>query len=593
MANRNYQDYLAALARRESGGQPDPYRAVNRAGYLGKYQMGELALIDAGFYKRDGTNSNDFRGEWTGKHGVHSKEDFLNSPQAQEAAVHAYNRAQWRYIRNEKLDTHIGKQYGDGPMLTASGLLAGAHLVGVGNLQKYLESEGKTVPRDGNKVPITRYMQDMAGYEVPFHRPRQDKAAPTQRGEVSQPVQPSAEEAKQAQAPARLGKSRPAEANPGQAVLDYALKHFSKGYEYGRPDEKFSNRSPNSTTDRSRDGRDLDGDGLKGIDCSALVHKALRGAGFQIPGATITTGKLFSKGGGTTPLAEKYFDVLSPGQGRAGQYEPGDILMFASRKNDGRHVGIFQGYDAKGRMQFFGSQVTSGPATETIRPGGAWDGNKTIFLGALRPKAEHFRSHKALATRSDIAEDASLRIQSAASETVGHPPAKAAKPATAAAPSGKPINADGAAQDDVTAFLSRKQPSGTGLQSHAPKADAIEVLWNLRYRHMGMDSVPDPVRQLSQKVQCVCQGLDANQNARVTTYLAERAEKAQLPLQAIGEVLRESHGGRDLLHAVHMDRSRVASADINKALQAALEPALSLHQPAQSHVPHLAARPAH
>lgn len=62
MANRNYQDYLAALARRESGGQPDPYRAVNRAGYLGKYQMGELALIDAGFYKRDRTNSNDFRG---------------------------------------------------------------------------------------------------------------------------------------------------------------------------------------------------------------------------------------------------------------------------------------------------------------------------------------------------------------------------------------------------------------------------------------------------------------------------------------------------------------------------------------------------
>ena len=545
MANRTYQDYLATLAKRESGGQADPYQAVNKHGYLGKYQMGKLALIDAGFYQKDGSSNNDFHDhKWTGKHGVHSREDFLNSPEAQEAAIRSYNRAQWGHIRNKGLDAHLGRQYGDGPTLTPSGLLAGAHLVGVGNLAKYLNSEGKVVPRDGNKVPITRYIEAMAGYDVPVSRPRQAKAKGAHQQHQDSQLSQALPADRPHERPVKVRKPGADTQEPGHAVLAYALEHFSKGYEYGRSDKQWNNRSPNARTDHSRDGRDIDGDGLRGIDCSSLVYKALRGAGFELPGKTLVTSQLFTKRGGPNDFAEKYFDVLTREQGYAKDYQPGDIMMFASRMGEGRHVGIFQGYDAKGQMQFFGSQVSTGPATVTMRRGGDWDGKAQIFLGALRPKAEHFRSIK---QDGDTAEP----------QVGAHQ-----KPA------------------DHQARGKRATPSEQAGQ--AP--DAIEHLWNLRYKHLGADAVPDAIQSLSRKVQQACSAFDALQTARVTHYLADRAEKAQLPLQAIGEVLREAHGGRDLLHAIHQNRSLVASADINKALQAALEPALSLNptiQPTQ------------
>lgn len=568
MANRNYQDYLAALAKRESGGQADPYQAVNKHGYLGKYQMGKLALIDAGFYRKDGSSNNDFHDhKWTGKHGVHSREDFLNSSEAQEAAVHAYNRAQWRTIRKEKLDQFIGQKFGDGPVLTASGLLAGAHLVGVGNLEKYLESGGKVVPRDGNKVPITRYMQEMADYDVPMARARQTRTQSSQIGEIDPVVRRDGHEAQ----PNADMRNKAPEASRAHMVLDYALERFRTGYEYGRGDgnwatQRRNNSSPDGRTDTSRNGQDLDGDGRRGIDCSSLVYQALKGAGFKWRYSYMTTSQLFDKNG-TTADAEKYFQVLSADKGRNKGYEPGDILMFRGNgKKAGQHVGIFQGYDEQGRMQFFGSQVSTGPATATIRPGGTWDGKSMHLLGALRPRAEFFKTQTqegaALSTGKTVAEPALTTSAGKRSKAID---------VTPESQSGTII------ESSVHSTPAKAAPKGK-------QPDAIELLWNLRYKHMGADAVPDAIQSLSRKVQQACSAFDALQTARVTHYLADRAEKAQLPLQAIGEVLREAHGGRDLLHAIHQNRSHVASADINKALQAALEPALSLNptiQPTQ------------
>ncbi len=75
-----YQDFLDALGHRESGGD---YRAVNQFDYLGKYQMGEGALIDTGYYTPDGTSRNDWqKSHFTGKGGIDSKAEFLASPAA-------------------------------------------------------------------------------------------------------------------------------------------------------------------------------------------------------------------------------------------------------------------------------------------------------------------------------------------------------------------------------------------------------------------------------------------------------------------------------------------------------------------------------
>lgn len=158
----NYEDFLRALGYRESGGR---YNIENSYGYLGKYQMGEGALKDAGYYRGDPTRRNDWIGRWTGKDGVWSKEDFLNNPRAQENAIREFHRKMWSYIRALGLERYIGKRV-RGILITESGLLGGAHLLGAGNVKKFLSSGGGRVPRDGYGTPITEYIQKFGGYDI-------------------------------------------------------------------------------------------------------------------------------------------------------------------------------------------------------------------------------------------------------------------------------------------------------------------------------------------------------------------------------------------------------------------------------------------
>ena len=162
MSTGGYDAYLEALALRESSGVQDK---VNDWGYLGLYQMGEAALVDAGYYTADGTAANDWSGTWTGKDGVHSKADFLASAAGQNAAIKAYNAVQWGYITHYGLDAYLGESVG-GVTVTEAGLLAGAHLMGVGNLKNFLQSGGAVVPSDGLGTPITEYFNLFGGYDI-------------------------------------------------------------------------------------------------------------------------------------------------------------------------------------------------------------------------------------------------------------------------------------------------------------------------------------------------------------------------------------------------------------------------------------------
>ena len=71
----------------------------------------------------------------------------------------------WKYIKNLKLDKYIGRIIND-VEITASGLLAGAHLKGVGGLKTYLESDGKNDVKDRKGTPISRYISQFANYDV-------------------------------------------------------------------------------------------------------------------------------------------------------------------------------------------------------------------------------------------------------------------------------------------------------------------------------------------------------------------------------------------------------------------------------------------
>lgn len=211
-------------------------------------------------------------------------------------------------------------------------------------------------------------------------------------------------------------------------VLDEAYRHFElsgKAYEYGRPDMTL-NRSRNPT-DPSRTEQDLDGDGRRGVDCSSLVWRGLKDAGYDVGNTPFATSRLFT-GSTVTDYARTHFDVI-PGSDAAksnGSLQPGDVLMFNS--SHGRHVGIFSGYDAKGHIQFYGAQVSTGPALVSggaggsTAPGGYWNGGDFQIVGALRPKPE-FRTGPAL-----HASEGPVTLDVAASRDTNAQPATARTP---------------------------------------------------------------------------------------------------------------------------------------------------------------------
>jgi integrating conjugative element protein (TIGR03758 family) len=162
IAATGYVDFLKAIAQRESSLNPG---ASNSGGYKGLFQMGTLAMTDAGYYRSNGTGDNTWRGTFTGKNGVTSLNVFMSNPDLQVKAITDYYVKLQGYINYFGLAQHIGKTV-NGTAITLSGLIAGAHLVGIGDLKRYLDSGGTFVPKDNNHVPVTQYIAQFGGYAI-------------------------------------------------------------------------------------------------------------------------------------------------------------------------------------------------------------------------------------------------------------------------------------------------------------------------------------------------------------------------------------------------------------------------------------------
>lgn len=161
---KNLEDFFNDLGLRESSGKAD---VINNYGYLGLYQMGIPALIDAGYYKMEG---NDINNHWesryfTGKDGINNIDDFLQNPEIQKKAMIAYKEKQWEYLENWGIRKYIGKTI-NGIKISPSGILAAAHLVGQVRLEKYLSSNGKNIPKDANGTSVEEYLKKFADYDV-------------------------------------------------------------------------------------------------------------------------------------------------------------------------------------------------------------------------------------------------------------------------------------------------------------------------------------------------------------------------------------------------------------------------------------------
>ena len=137
---KNHNAFLKAVGFRESSGN---YKAVNRFGYLGKYQFGRATLNSLGY--RNITNR-----------------EFLSDPSLQEQAMEDL------LIHNKKiLRRYIRKYSGKnlhGVYITESGILAAAHLAGAGNVKRFFR---KGVDfKDGFGTTMISYMEKFSGYQL-------------------------------------------------------------------------------------------------------------------------------------------------------------------------------------------------------------------------------------------------------------------------------------------------------------------------------------------------------------------------------------------------------------------------------------------
>jgi hypothetical protein len=149
IVHKSLEHFLLSLAHRESGNN---WKIYNKHGFMGKYQIGKMALEDIGITD------------------VHY-DDFKECPEVtfpealQDSAMILLVKKNKMYVRRAI------RMYSDstinGYKITKSGIIAAAHLVGSGSTNKWFRDSGKVDIKDGNGVSITHYMELFAGYNIP------------------------------------------------------------------------------------------------------------------------------------------------------------------------------------------------------------------------------------------------------------------------------------------------------------------------------------------------------------------------------------------------------------------------------------------
>jgi hypothetical protein len=141
-STKTHKMFLDDIGDFESG---NTYNKVNRYGYLGRYQF------------NIGTLNKHLKIKCT-------PQEFIDQPMLQEYAMTEYLLA-----NKKELSKYIGEyQFKTfrGIYITESGVLAAAHLGGAGSVRKFFK--GGEIFKDGNGVPITKYMREFSGYNLKY-----------------------------------------------------------------------------------------------------------------------------------------------------------------------------------------------------------------------------------------------------------------------------------------------------------------------------------------------------------------------------------------------------------------------------------------
>ena len=132
--------FLSAIGRKESSNN---YTAVNRWGYMGKYQFGRKTLDGLGYSHI-------------------TNEEFLSTPFIQEEAMMKLLQSN-KYILRREIRRYSGTAV-NGVYITESGLLAAAHLAGPGNVRMFLKDNINV--RDGFGTSLVNYLDYFSNYPI-------------------------------------------------------------------------------------------------------------------------------------------------------------------------------------------------------------------------------------------------------------------------------------------------------------------------------------------------------------------------------------------------------------------------------------------
>ena len=137
--------FMTAIMQLESSSR---YNVV-KGQYWGAFQMGELARQEIGLSSMP-------------------LDMFIKDNDIQNWAMNKLMHKNYDYLYDVIKEYHIpmrgGKLIGNN-LVTVSGVLAMAHLVGFSATINFIKSNGVIIPEDGNHIPLTKYLQ-LNGYEL-------------------------------------------------------------------------------------------------------------------------------------------------------------------------------------------------------------------------------------------------------------------------------------------------------------------------------------------------------------------------------------------------------------------------------------------
>ena len=155
---KGFEEFAIAIRERESSNN---YQIVNVYGYLGAYQFGMARLCDLGYTERKAGTTGYSNPAFQWRAG-YSKEYFLNNPDFQDRIFKQHCQDLIKRIK-ASLSDYLGKPI-NGTEITLSGLVAGAHLGGMGGISNYLK--GLCDSNDAMGTKVSDYIKAFAGYNL-------------------------------------------------------------------------------------------------------------------------------------------------------------------------------------------------------------------------------------------------------------------------------------------------------------------------------------------------------------------------------------------------------------------------------------------